>query len=146
MERSLDAAIRVEAHDTDQLLQIERGVAGHGDLRIESVSRPAQGSTSRLPSSRWSTVESDAISAVERHRGPLTLNGSSPPGARRRGDPWVVTRLTLHLLNPDSRLNVMRAIRAAAVPPLAVVKSDVARAVKLVAPPASDLACRESPI
>ncbi len=38
------------------------------------------------------------------------------------------------------------AIRAAAVPPLAVVKSDVASAVKLVAPPASDLACSESPI
>lgn len=40
----------------------------------------------------------------------------------------------------------MIAIRAAAVPPLAVVKSDVASAVKLAAPLASDLACKESPI
>jgi hypothetical protein len=50
------------------------------------------------------------------------------------------------LLTPTSRLNVMIAISAAAVPPVAVVKSDVASGVKLVAPPASDLACRESPI
>lgn len=50
------------------------------------------------------------------------------------------------LLLPASRLNVMIAIRAAAVPPLAVVKSDVASAVKLAAPLASDLACKESPI
>ncbi len=40
----------------------------------------------------------------------------------------------------------MIAIRAAAVPPLAVVKSDVASAVKLAAPLARDLACKESPI
>ncbi len=50
------------------------------------------------------------------------------------------------LLSPASRLNVMMAIKAAAVPPLAVVQSDVASAVKLVALPARDFACRESPI
>jgi hypothetical protein len=50
------------------------------------------------------------------------------------------------LVAPASRLNVMIAIRAAAIPPLAVVKRDVASAVKLVAPPARDLAWRERPI
>ena len=41
---------------------------------------------------------------------------------------------------PASRLNVMTARRAAETPPHAVVKSDVASAVKLVAPPASAFA------
>jgi hypothetical protein len=40
----------------------------------------------------------------------------------------------------------MIAIKAAAAPPVAVVKSDVESAVKLVAPLARDLACKESPI
>src|SRR5208337_2437753 len=47
---------------------------------------------------------------------------------------------------PASRLNVMTARSAAETPPHAVVKSDVASAVKLVAPPASDFACTERPI
>jgi hypothetical protein len=41
--------------------------------------------------------------------------------------------------------NACFEIEAAAVPPLAVVKSDVASAVKRVTPLASDLACRERP-